>query len=191
VAAFSLIDLLFVLGLAATLGAVAVPQLAGSVDDMQTRAAARYVATRLQQTRMSAVMRRRDTAMRFTTMGSTYSFTVYADGNRNGVRTGDIERGIDRPVQATERLPDQFRGVDFGAAPGLPPVDAGGTPPGTDPIRLGAGSLATFTSTGTATAGSLYIRGRGNAQYVIRIFGDTGKTRVLTFNARSGTWMPL
>jgi type II secretory pathway pseudopilin PulG len=191
VAAFSLIELLFVLGFAATLGAVAVPQLARSVDDMRTRGAARYLATRLQQTRMNAVMRSRDTAMRFTTMGSTYSFTVYADGNRNGVRTADIERGIDRPVQAAERLSDQFRGVDFGAAPALPPVDAGGTPPGTDPIRLGAGNLATFTSTGTATAGSLYIRGRGNAQYVIRVFGDTGKIRVLTFNARSREWTPL
>jgi type II secretory pathway pseudopilin PulG len=191
VAAFSVIELLFVLGFAATLGAVAVPQLTRSLDDTRTRGATRYLATRLHQTRMDAVTRSRDTAMRFTTSGSSYSFTVYADGNRNGVHATDIQRGIDRPVHAVERLSDQFPGVDFGAVPGLPPVDAGGTPPGADPIRLGSGNMATFTRAGTATAGSLYIRGRGNAQYAIRVFGETGKMRVLRFNSRSRKWMSL
>jgi type II secretory pathway pseudopilin PulG len=191
VAAFSLIELLFVLGTVAALGAATVPQISRSIDDMRARGAARYVATRLQQVRMDAVLRSRDMAMRFTATESTYSFAVYADGNRNGVRTDDIQRGIDRSVHAAERLSDQFRGVDFGAAPGLPPVETGGTPPGTDPIRLGAGNLMTFTRTGTATPGSLYIRGRGTAQYVIRVFGETGRTRVLSFNPRSRTWMPL
>ena len=90
-----------------------------------------------------------------------------------------------------ERLFDQFTGVDFGAIPGLPAVDVGGTPPGADPIRLGNSSLATFTPTGTSSSGSLYIRGRRNAQYVVRIYGQTGKTRVLKFDARTRQWKGL
>ena len=51
--------------------------------------------------------------------------------------------------------------------------------------------MATFTATGTATAGSLYIRGRRDVQYVVRIFGETGKTRILKFNPRTRQWNPL
>ena len=82
-------------------------------------------------------------------------------------------------------------GVDFGAVPGLPAVDPGGTPPGTDPIRLGSGSLASFSAMGTASSGSVYIRGRRNVQYVVRIYGETGKTRTLKFDPRANKWKPL
>src|SRR5436190_838918 len=57
VAAFSLIEIMFVLGTAATVSAVAVPETLASLDDSRTAAATRYVATRLQRTRMEAVSR--------------------------------------------------------------------------------------------------------------------------------------
>ena len=96
-----------------------------------------------------------------------------------------------RPIGRARRHPRRpFAGVDFGALPGLPPVDPGGTPPGTDPIRLGSGNILTFTPLGTASTGSLYVRGRRNSQYVIRIIGETGKTRVLKFDLVSQEWKP-
>jgi hypothetical protein len=120
-----------------------------------------------------------------------YSYAVYVDGNRNGVRSADIQNGTDRQLVPAERLFDQFPGVDFGALPGLPSVDPGGTPPGSDPVRLGSSSLATFAPAGTSSSGSLYIRGPRNTQYVVRIYGQTGKTRVLKFDLRTGKWKPL
>jgi type II secretory pathway pseudopilin PulG len=191
VAAFSLIELIFVLGLAATLTGIAVPQTTRALDDLRAAGAARYVAGRLQLARMDAVSRTRDTAVQFAATGSTYAFAVYVDGNRNGVRTTDIQHGIDTPIAQLERLSDQFPGVDFGTLPGLPPVAQEDAPPDGDPIRLGAGNMASFTSSGTSSTGSIYIRGRGTAQCVIRLFGQTGKTRVLRFNAQSRTWAPL
>jgi hypothetical protein len=44
---------------------------------------------------------------------------------------------------------------------------------------------------GTSSTGSLYIRGRGTAQYVIRVMGETGRVHVLKFNARTRQWKPL
>jgi hypothetical protein len=116
---------------------------------------------------------------------------VYVDGNRNGVLTREIQRGIDRRIGAPERLSDQFTGVDFGAIPGLPPVDPGGTAPGSDPIRLGAGSFASFSARGTSSSGTVYIRSQRDAQYAVRIFGETGKTRMLKFDRRARQWIPL
>ena len=190
-AAFSVIELLFVLGLVTTLSAIAVPHVLTLLDDMRTLGAVRYLSTRLQDTRMESLARTDDTAMRFTRSGSTYAVAVYVDENHNGVRTRDIESGIDRLIQPAVRLSDLFPGVDFGALPGLPAVDTSSAPPGSDPIRLGSSDMVTFTPLGTATSGSLYVRGRRNAQYVIRVFGETGKTRILKFSPEKYAWTPL
>jgi len=190
-AAFTLVELLFAMGVAATLAAVSIPQITAALDDVRAGAAARLVAATLQETRMDAVRRGRSTAVRFRQTGVGYEFAVYVDGNRNGVRADDIVAGRDPQVHAPRRLPDAFPGVDFGAVPGLPAVDASGSPPGADPIRLGAADMATFTPLGTATTGSLYVRGKHDVQYVVRVFGETGKTRLLKFNRWSGTWNPL
>jgi type II secretory pathway pseudopilin PulG len=187
---YTVVEFLFVVGMAATLGSLAVPQVLTGLDDFRTAGAARHISARLQRARMDAVVRSADVALQVTQTAVGYSYAVYVDGNRNGVRTIEIQRGTDSRLVAPERLVDQFPGVDFGAVPGLPAVDPGGTPPGDDPIRLGAANLATFTASGTSSSGSLYIRGR-NAQYVVRIYGQTGKTRVLRFDARSRQWKGL
>lgn len=191
VSGYSIVELLFVVGTVATLSSVAVPQVLTGLDDFRAAGAARHIAARLQRARMDAVVRSADVGLLVTQTPAGYSYAVYVDGNRNGIRTADMLRGTDRRLVAPERLFDHFPGVDFGAIPGLPAVEAGSTPPGADPVRLGAGNLATFAASGTSSSGSLYIRGRRNAQYVVRIYGQTGKTRVLRFDARSRQWKTL
>lgn len=188
---YGLIDLLLALGLIATLSGIAIPPILATLDDYRAYGAARYMSGRLHQTRMSAVVRTSNAAMRFTRAEQSYTYAVYLDGNRNGVRSLDILRGVDREIQKGERLSDLFPGVDFGAVPGLPSVEPGGPPPGDDPVRLGSTNMAAFSALGTSTPGSLYIRGRREAQYVVRLFGQTGKIRVLKFNPRTRQWKPL
>jgi hypothetical protein len=146
---------------------------------------------RLQQTRSVAVLRAANTAVRFTRSGSEYSYTTYVDGNNDGVRSADIQRGVDVEIRPGERLSYHFPGVSFGTLPNLPPVDPGAPSPGDDPVRLGAADLLSFTALGAATPGSLYIRGRGRSQYVIRILGETGRTRILKFDPATARWKPL
>jgi type II secretory pathway pseudopilin PulG len=188
---YSLVELLFVTALGITVGAVAVPLCLAAIDDFRAAGAARYVSTRFYRARMEAVMRSTSVAIHFAKTPAGYSYTVYLDGNGNGVLTHDIQNGVDRRINATERLRDHFAGVEFGAVPNLPPIDPGGTAPGTDPIRLGVSSLASFTAHGTSSSGTVYIRGRRDAQYAVRIFGDTGKTRMLKFEHHTGHWRPL
>ncbi len=186
-AAFSLIELMFVLGVAATLASATIPQVSSAIDEYRAAGAARYVASRLQQARVRAITRSRDTALRITRDTRGFVVSVYEDGNRNGVLSRDIQDGVDLVVSPPEHVVDQFPGVDFGALPALPGAE-GSAPPGADPIRLGSSDGVTFTATGTATSGSLYLLGRGQTQYVVRIYGETGRTRILRYNARSRTW---
>jgi hypothetical protein len=188
---FSFVDILFTAGLLATLGALVTPPMTRALDEFRTLGAARYLVSRLQHTRLTAVSRSASTALRFRADDDSFSYAVFVDGNGNGLRTRDIEEGRDREIRAPERLADQFPGVEFGTLPGLPPVDSGTTGPGSDPIRIGVGNLLTFTPLGTSTPGSLYIRGPSDNQYVIRIFGETGKTRILRFDTRRQLWKRL
>jgi len=188
---YSLIELMFALGVMVTLAGIAIPQILAGLDDYQAYGAVRYMSGRLHETRMMAVTRTANTAMRFSSTGRSYSYAVYLDGNRNGVRNADISDGVDPEIQREERLSDLFPGVDFGAVAGLSSVEPGRPPPGDDPVRFGSTSMAVFSALGTSTPGSLYIRGRRDAQYAVRLFGQTGKIRVLKFNPRTRMWRAL
>ena len=188
---YSLLELLFTMSVIGTVAAFAVPGVLASIDDQRAAGAARYVSARLQRARMEAVARSASVALRFVETSDGYAFGAYVDGNRNGVRTAEIQHGIDRELMPLERLTSLFVGVDFGVLPGLPPVEPGSPPPGTDPIKLGTSNLVTFVAVGTSSSGSLYIRGRRGVQYVVRIFGQTGKTRVLKFDPGARRWNPL
>ena len=188
---YSLLDLLAAMALTVTFGAAAIPQYLTAADEVRASGAAYHISGRLQRARMEAVLRSATVGVQFTQTATGYSYAVYVDGNRNGVLTRDIQRGVDRLIAPLERLPDRFPGIEFGAVPGLPPVDAGGTPPGTDPIRLGSGNIASFSAMGTSSSGTVYIRSRRDAQYAVRIYGETGKTRLLKFEPRTGLWRQL
>ncbi len=187
----SLVELVCVTALIATVSAVTLPGALATIDESRAIGAPRYVSARLQRARMEAVARSADVGLKFVQASGSYSYAMYVDGNGNGLRTLDIQRGVDRELLPVERLSDLFRGVDFGVLPGLPPVDSGSPAPGTDPIKLGVSNIVSFTAVGTSSSGSLYIKGQRGAQYVIRILGETGRTRVLKFDAGGRRWNPL
>ena len=188
---YSLIELMFAVGLVATACGAAAPQLIAGLDNFQAFGAARYLASRLQQARMDAISRSANVGVRFVRDGTSTTYAVYQDGNGNGLLSRDIQQGLDPEIHPSERLEDNFRGIRFGTLPNLPPVDASGTPPGSDPIRFGSSDMVSFTALGTSTSGSLYIRGRGDTQYAVRVFGETGRIRVLRFDSRNRRWISL
>jgi prepilin-type N-terminal cleavage/methylation domain-containing protein len=188
---YTLLELIFVLALSATVAAAGLPIATTAVDEYKALGAARYLSMRLGRARLEAVKRHANTAMRFTLSGDTYRYAVYVDGNGDGVKSDDIGAGVDRELLPAETLPAHFGEVDFGVLPDLPAVDPSSPAPGNDPIKLGAANMVSFAPLGTATPGSLYIRSRRGAQYVLRIYGETAKTRVLKFNRLTLEWNPL
>jgi type II secretory pathway pseudopilin PulG len=187
---YSMLELVFVLAVIATLTGVAVPNLTAALDEHRTAAAARYLAARIQRTRIEAVKRSANTAIQFVQAGAGYTYSVYVDGNGDGVRTQDIADGIDERLGVVEGLGDNFPGVDIGVIPALPAIETGGPPPGTTPIRLGVGNLLSYSPTGSSSSGTVYLHGQKGTQYAIRILGDTGRARILEFDRRRRKWNP-
>lgn len=189
-AAPSLVEVLFVLGLASTLASTAVLQGRAAVHQMRTASAGRYVLGLLQDVRTRAIERGCDTAIRVRRDPAGYVLVVYEDGNRNGVLSADIASGVDMQIGPVTRISERFPGVDFGVLPGLPGAD-GSSAPGSDPVRLGAADGVTFSASGTTSPGSLYLRGPDDAQYAVRIFGETGRLRLLRFHPQGQRWLSL
>jgi len=158
---------------------MAIPQAFVSIDSARATGAARFVSSRLVLARALAVQRNAAIAIRFETDDRGVRFAAYQDGNHNGVRSRDIDLNVDRQVEQPVRLFELFPGVDFGLT-----IDGRDQ----DPIQLGGTSLLTFTPNGTATAGSLYLRGRNGSQFAVRILGATGRTRVQHYDARQRQW---
>lgn len=176
---YSFIELLFVTALIAVLAGIAIPQLLTTLDRSRAWAAARYLAARMAMARTHAVMRSAHVALRFDPDRSDVTFQMFVDENHNGVRTIDIASHVDRPLEAAARLSDLFPGVVIGIAGDL----------GTDPVRIGATDLLSFTPLGTATPGTIYVRGRDGTQLAIRVLGATGRTRLMRYEARTRQWV--
>jgi prepilin-type N-terminal cleavage/methylation domain-containing protein len=184
---FTLIELLFAMALSLVLLGIALPVGGDALDDMRTRAAARYIAGRIASARLGAINRSQAVGLRFLASTPDYQFAAYADGNGNGIRTIDIQAGVDSALGPSRQLGADFRGVHFGLAIGLPDVDAVRNT-SSDGVRIGTARILTMSPDGTATSGTLYVQG-GRAQYAVRVLGATGRTRVLKYEPGSRSWV--
>lgn len=185
---FTILELLLVLAIAGTLTAVAVPQGLRALDDFRVRSAARYLAQRLGDARLKAIKRSLAHGLRFEPGTPDYRLSMVADGNANGLRLVDLQRGIDRTLTEAEMLGSHFQDVAFGILQGVP--DADGQPAnGADGVRIGSSTLLTMNPDGTSTSGTLYVHGRDRAQYAVRVLGVTGRVRVLKFDSSVRRWI--
>lgn len=177
---FSIIDLVFACATLAVVCAVAIPQTLTTIERGRGLAAARYLASRMALARAQAVSRSTTIALRFVESANGVSIIVIQDGNGNGVRARDIDLRVDRPIDSAVKLSDLFPGVEIGLTPLMP---------GTDPVQLGGTNILSFTSHGTASSGSVYVRGRDGTQWVVRVLGATARARVLRYVPLSGEWV--
>jgi prepilin-type N-terminal cleavage/methylation domain-containing protein len=184
---FSLIELMFSMAIVGTLAAMAVPQGLRALDEFRTRAAARYLAMLIVDARFRAIKSWKTTGLHFEPSLPDYRFASVEDGNGNGLRTAEIDRGVDRTVTDPQRLEAHFAGVGFGILDGV--SDADGRPAdGAEGVRLGASKILSLNADGTATSGTLYVHGRQRTQYAVRVLGVTGRVRVLRFDFVKGRW---
>jgi type II secretory pathway pseudopilin PulG len=183
---YSLIELLLVLAAATTLASLALPLTSVSTDAGKARQAASFVATRLRLARQQAVARTATVGLVFDMVNGRWSVRMCADGNNNGVRRADIGSGVDRCLEGPHDLEMMFPGVRVAVDGSL--NGPAGEPPSPDAVRFGASDIASFSSSGSCTAGSLFLRSSRGVQYAVRVAGVTGRTRVLRYNPSAGSW---
>jgi type II secretory pathway pseudopilin PulG len=188
-AGWSLVELLIVLGASLVIAGWALAGLSAMAADARATGAARHLVARLRQERLEAVRTGRTCGLRFRDGGGEVVFDVVSDGNGNGLRSAEIETGVDVTHGAPVRLADAFAGARFAIVEAVPSIDGGpGLPAGADPIRLGSTVLA-FSPSGGSTSGTLYLASADRRQFAIRILGATGRIRLYELDRPRGLWL--
>jgi type II secretory pathway pseudopilin PulG len=182
----SLPELVIVLGLMAIVSGGAWRTLTELRETRASREAARGLAADMRGVAQQARGQRRCLAVEFD-LRVPERWRVLADGNGNGVTTADISAGIDAPQTPWMRVFREGR-ARLAVARDVPRADGTGTlVSGSSPIQIGVSPRLVFTPRGTGAAGSIYVAGRGQRAYAIRVLGTTQRIR-LSCLAASGAW---
>ena len=189
---FSLIEMLVVTAIVGLIFLVA-PRVAAWSAGVEVHLAAQELVGTLRQARASAIRLGFNVAVKFRTAADgRVSFTLYQDGDADGVRTRDIDSGIDQQIGFRRELRHFGQGVRFGFPPGPAPRDPGDPTRRLkdlqDPIRFNRSDLASFGPLGGSTPGSLYLTDGRHHLLVVRVFGRTGKVKILRYDQRTETW---
>jgi type II secretory pathway pseudopilin PulG len=184
----ALVDVVFTVSLVAVLSGIAIPSMQSARDVRAARSAARYLAARLQQARTESLKRNVVVAVRFDPDDQD-RFAVYRDGDGDGVLQSDIDHGIDALITPEARLTDYVGPITLRINHDVPEPETGAPlAAGGDPLRIGPSTLLSFSPLGSSTSGTLYVSAPTGPQMAIRIFGATGRVRVLRFDTAAGQW---
>jgi prepilin-type N-terminal cleavage/methylation domain-containing protein len=184
---FSLVELVAVLLVIAALSGLAAPWFRAYLVEARLLGAGRVFKSEFLRARSIAVRSAANTAIRFEQAADgAWFYSVYLDGNHNGVLAADIARGIDPRIGVTRRLDGGAAGVWVGIHEGVqaPPPDSGVLDPGR-PIQFGRSFMVSFSPMGTATPGTFYLAGEAK-QAAVRVTPGTARVRLMIWSG--GRW---
>ena len=183
---FSLIEVLAVLAIVGTVTAIGAPVAASVTEASRGRHAAAFVNSRFRLARQEALSRGVSVGVVFDQKGSGWTVRVCRDGNRNGIRRADIGSGADPCIDGPYAIGDVVPHVDIAVDSTL--KGPSGEAPSPDPVRFGSSNIASFSPLGSCTAGTMFLRTTGGAQFAVRIAGVTGRSRVLRYESLKSGW---
>jgi Tfp pilus assembly major pilin PilA len=185
---FSLVETLILVVILLVVTAIAVPHLKAYSQEVHLVGAALKFKGQFREARSIALRSGTNTAIRFEegADGVTW-YSVYQDGNHNGVLSADIRAGRDRRIAGPFRLDGGAPGVRVGINPGnlAPPPDSGQLDTA-DPIRFGRSNMLSFSPLGSATPGTFYLAGEGR-QAAIRVTPGSSRVRLMICR-NGGAW---
>jgi type II secretion system protein H len=189
---FSLLETLIVLAVIGLMATLAIVRLEGAYRRTALNQAAEEVRSALHLTRSTAIRHNRNAALRFETDAFRGATRIYRDGDGDGVLARDIEATIDRPEGPLRQLGHPGLRIRFGFPAGATPRDPGDPSRRLDrlddPIRFNRSNMASFDPFGAATPGSVYLTDGVDGLVAVRVFGRSGRIRILRWDPRADRW---
>jgi hypothetical protein len=183
---FSLVEATVATGIIMVMAAVAFPVFRGRFADAHIVGAGQQFKSHFRLASSTAVRLNVYTAIRFEREQEGRAFySLYTDGNGNGVRSADIASGDDRRIAGPYPLWGGAPSVHVGINPGVPNLPPESGLLSGDPIRFGPSDILSFSPLGTATPGTFYLAG-DSAQAAVRVNGGSARVRLMIW--RGGYW---
>jgi hypothetical protein len=183
---FSLVEAVVVSGVMLVLAAVATPYFRAYFADAHILGAGQQFKSHFRLAWSTAVRSNVYTGIRFERLEDGRVFySVYSDGNGNGVLSADIASGRDVRIAGPHPLSGGAPGVSVAINPGVPDPTPGNGMLSGDPVRFGKSDILSFSPFGTATPGTFYLAGDA-VQAAVRVNGGSARVRLMLW--RGGKW---
>lgn len=186
----SLVEIVVVLVLTGIGTAFALPRLGQAHRNAALTSVTRKLQMNLLRVRSEAMHTGYACGIVFEKRGSSWHCTLVRDGDDDGIRRDDIARGIDLPFSEILELDTGGASLGFLRNVRIPNPSGGGALGGNfeDPVRAGGADILTYRPGGTATPATLYFCDHCESMKAIRIFGLTGRIRVLKWRVGTTRW---
>jgi type II secretory pathway pseudopilin PulG len=180
----TLLEMVLVVALILLAASWLIPGLRAYSQEAHLMAAAQRFCGQFREAYSMAVKQNVNTAIRFETSASGPVYSLYRDGNGNGVLSADIAAGRDRRVAGPFEVSGGAADVRVGINANVPaiPPDSGTLDPA-DPIRFGRSNMLSFSPMGTATPGTFYLAG-SFAQAAVRVTPGSARVRIMFCRGR-------
>lgn len=190
---FQLYELLVVLAVLSTIATIGIPRVLDWSRHLKMDLAAHELVGVLRLARSYAIRHSTKVGVKFRPGVKTgTTFTLHRDGDGDGVLTADIDSGVDPAIGPPRQLAHFGSFARFGFPPGPAPRDP--SDPGSrldrldDPIRFNRSDIASFNHLGGSTPGSLYLTDGRYLLSAVRVFGRTGKVRIIRYDPETEEW---
>jgi prepilin-type N-terminal cleavage/methylation domain-containing protein len=185
----SLIELTAVIAIIGILALCAIPSFGNYRRNSSVISAGNEMRSLLRAVRSRAIARGRNSGVKFTRSGNNWTYTLYDDGNGNGISNADINKGIDRRYFGPAVVMPSFRTASIALLPSAIRDPDGDKLLPTDPaLQFGNSTICSFSTVGTGTPGTMYISDGIDHLYAVRVFGPSGKVRMLRYDAGRAKW---
>jgi len=180
----TLLEMVMVVALILLTASWLIPGLRAYSQEAHLMAAAQNFRSQFRLAHSMAVKQNVNTAIRFETSARGPVYSLYRDGNGNGVLSADISKGRDQRVAGPFELSSGAVDVRVGINANVPaiPPDSGTLDPA-DPIRFGRSNMLSFSPMGTATPGTFYLAG-SFAQAAVRVTPNSARVRIMFCSGR-------
>jgi prepilin-type N-terminal cleavage/methylation domain-containing protein len=186
---YSLAELLTSLAIISLILLVSIPSFGGIWRKYAVRVASASIRSVFQLARSRAIARGANCGAKFVRVSGEWRYALYDDGDGDGVRSDDIERGTDRRVTPLQVVFPHSKAVSIGVlAENI--LDPDGDPllATSSPVQFNRSTICSFSPLGQATPGTIYLTAPDRNLWAVRVYGATGKLTVLRYDTGSRKW---
>ena len=186
----TLIETAIALTIVGVIALCAVPSFAAYRRQSSVLAAAHEMRTLLREIRFRAIAHGGYSGVKFVrTANNNWTYTLYDDGNANGIYNADITKGIDKRYFGPAVVMPSFRTATISLLPKtIRDPDGAKLSPTDNALQFGNSTICSFSDQGGGTPGTIYISDGVSNLYCVRVFGATGRIRILRYDSGKAKW---
>jgi prepilin-type N-terminal cleavage/methylation domain-containing protein len=187
---FSLLEILSVVAVIGIIALIAVPAFATYRRHTAVNEAASEFRAIFRLVRSRAIARHTASAVKFAQVGNQWTYALHDDGDGDGVRNDDIDAGIDTHFAPPRLILPESHLATISLPPSLSIKDPDGDPLTSlsSSVQFGRSTLCSFSPSGESTSGTIYLTDGFGELWCVRVYGASGKVRLLRYNAGARTW---